>query len=395
MTSLQEEIYNGSRLALRLAGMTVFKVGANPLPHLTQSQASPYSFFDTGGIMKSIWKLLLAIGFLLQVVAGAAFADEHNKINLRLMSKKSVIGSDGCALAFWQRNRDPNKDKFAYVFYLNFHDAHPTPPIIKIGKKRYELDRVDFGSINVTDAYQVFRSADKKITVLLEILKTQQDNDYFVVEKAQLTFVMIGKLPFRMNVIGRMGCDDTEPVAKAAPVRASKPSNLDPNAVRLGREVTYSAFSQVPRHIVQLVRNNGEACDIDNGPEYASSFAISGAMTLWQLPCALYASNATSVLITALNGTKFANMLEVPEIPGNNSGEPNYALMNMVIKPKNAVVTTSNINTAGNCGTFERYQLIVTEGEAIEIKLLEARAKESCNGPVIAPENLPLLYQAN
>ncbi len=118
-------------------------------------------------------------------------------------------------------------------------------------------------------------------------------------------------------------------------------------------------------------------------------------MTLWQLPCALYSSNATSVLITALNGTKFANMLEVPNIPRQNSGEPNHELMNMVLKPKNALVTTSNINTAGNCGTFERYQLIVAEGEAIEIKLLEARAKESCKGPEISPENLPLLYRAN
>ena len=147
----------------------------------------------------------LAVGIIFQIFGSTAFADEHNKIDLRLMSKKSVIGSDGCGLGFWQKNRDPNKDKFAYVFYLNFHDAHPTPPIIKIGKKRYELDRVDFGSINATDAYQVFRSADKKITVLLEMLKTRQDNDYFEVEKAQLTFIMIGKLPFRMNVIWSNG----------------------------------------------------------------------------------------------------------------------------------------------------------------------------------------------
>ena len=349
--------------------------------------------------MKLALKICVAIGLLYPLITGAAFADEHNKIKLKLMTKKSVIGSDGCGLGLWQRNRDPNKDKFAYVFYLNFHDAHPTPPVIKIGKKRYELDRVDFGNINftATDAYQVFRSADKNITVLLEILKSHQEGDNFEVDKAQLTFIKIGKLPFRMNVIGRMGCEypDEEPNAKASPAQTSAPSNLDPNAVRLGREVTYSSFNKVPRHVVQLVRENREACDIDNGPEYASSYAISDAMTLWQLPCAIYASNATSVLITALNGTKFANMLEVPEIPGNSSGEPNYALMNMVMKPKNALVTTSNINTAGNCGSFERYQLIVAEGETIEIKLLEARATESCNGPAIAPENLPLLYRAN
>lgn len=349
--------------------------------------------------MKLALKICAAIGLLLHLLGGAAFADEHNKIDLRLLTKKSVIGSDGCGLGFWQKNRDPSKDKFAYVFYLNFHDAHPTPPIIKIGKKRYELDRVDFGNINATatDAYQVLRSADKKITVLLEIFKTHQDGDNFEVDKAQLTFVTVGKLPFRMNVKGRMGCEypDEEPVAKKAPKRSSARSNLDPNAVKLGREVSYSSFSKIPRHIVKLVRNNGEACDIDNGPEYASSFAISDAMTLWQLPCALYASNATSVLITALNGTKFANILEVPDIPGKSSGEPNFALMNMVIKAKNALVTTSNINTARNCGSFERYQLIVAEGESIEIKLLEARGKEGCSGPEIAPEKLPLLYRAN
>lgn len=347
--------------------------------------------------MKQILKICAVIILIWQMSTGTALADKHNKIDLRLMSKKSVIGSDGCGLGLWQRNRDPGKDKYAYVFYLNFHDAHPTPPMIKIGKKIYELDRVDFGNVNftATDANQVFRSAGKKITVLLEILKSHQNGNNFEIDQAEITFVMINKLPFKMTVKGRMGCEDTDEASAASPSPASRQTNLDPNAVKLGREVSYNSFSKVPRHVIQLVRKNREACDIDNGPEYASSFAISGAMTLWQLPCAIYASNATSVLITALNGTKFANMLEVPDIPGKSSGEPNYALMNMVMKPKNALVTTMNINTAGNCGSFERYQLIVAEGEAIEIKLLEARAKENCNGPAIKPENLPLLFQAN
>ncbi len=349
--------------------------------------------------MKLALEMFLALGLMLSAGFGTAHAANDNKIKLKLMTKKSVIGSDGCGFGLWQRNRDPNRDKYAYVFYLNIHDANLMPPVIKIGEKRHELERVNLGNINVTatDAYQVYRTADKKITLLLEIFKTRQNGDNFEIDKAQLTFVQIGKLPFRMNVKGRMGCDypDDEPVASAAPAKRAASPSLDPNAVRLGREVSYRSFRKVPRHILQQVRNIREACDIDNGPEFASRYAISNAMSLWQLPCALYASNASSVFITALNDSKLANTLEVPDRPGKGSGEPGYDIMNAVLDPSNATITSMNINAAGNCGSYQRYQLVVAEGEAIEIKLLEARGKTQCSGPPIEPKNLPLLYRAN
>ena len=39
--------------------------------------------------------IALAFGIVFQIFGSTAIADEHNKINLKLMTKKSVIGSDG------------------------------------------------------------------------------------------------------------------------------------------------------------------------------------------------------------------------------------------------------------------------------------------------------------
>ena len=60
----------------------------------------------------------------------AAFAADENKLDVRLLPKTAVKTSDGCAFALWQRNRDPHKDKYAYAFYVGFHDAHPLPDYI-------------------------------------------------------------------------------------------------------------------------------------------------------------------------------------------------------------------------------------------------------------------------
>ena len=138
----------------------------------------------------------------------------------------------------------------------------------------------------------------------------------------------------------------------------------------------------------------GEACDVENTSGAGMSYPISDAMTLWQLPCALYASNASSVFATALNGTPHAILLEVPDPQGGNSGEPSHDILNAVVTPGKGIITSSNINAAGNCGSIDHYQLVEADGESVELKLLESRNKQDCTGPSLEPGQFPVTYRA-
>jgi len=362
---------------------------------------------------------LLVISMLLP---SAVFAADDNKINLRLFGK-SVVGSyQGCSFALWQRNRDPGKDKFAYVFFVRFHDAQPMPALVKIGKKVLELEKVEIGikDSGLSDKFQLYRDAEKTTSLLIEIQEEKRVGDNTVVAKARLTFIQRNKFPFVMRVKGGFRCpeanskaanDDASAGAERGeqpvpgqpvsghpvpdkPGRAVLPTNLDPNGVRLGTKVEFNSLSKVPRHVLQVVRDNGNACNLDNVAGHGARYAISDAMTLWLVPCDIFAANSSGMLITALNGTKHAVGLSLPKRPGQGGGEPGYDMLWPVIHPKSGVVTVTSMGRRGDCGTVEHYQLIVAEGESVELKLLEVREKNDCNGVKVAPENLPLVYRA-
>lgn len=338
------------------------------------------------------------------------YAADKDKINLRLFGKSVLDGYQGCSFALWQRNRNPQKDKFAYVFYVRFHDSQPMAALVKIGKTILALDKVEIGikDSGLSDKFQLYRDQKKTTTLLIEIIQETRVGDNTNVSKARLTFIQPNKYPFSMTVKGGFRCqtsgDDSgasseeqpKPVkklAKKAGKRAYLPPNLDSNAVRLGRKENFNQLSEVPRHVQRVVRDNGEACNLDNVPGAGSKYAISDAMTLWVMPCDLFASNSSVMLVTALNGTKHAIGLEIPKRPGR-SGEPGYDMLWPVFHPRSGVVVVSAMGRQGDCGTVEYYQLIVAEGESVELKLLEVREKSDCNGVKVRPENLPLVYRA-
>lgn len=361
--------------------------------------------------MKSgLFALILVFAVVFQT---QAFAADRDKINLRLFGKSALDGYQGCSFALWQRNRDPETDKFAYVFHVRFHDAHPMPALVKIGKQVLELEKVEIGvkDSGLSDKFQLYRDARNTTTLLVEIRKEERVGDQTFVSDARLTFVQRNKYPFVMRVKGGFRCpkrkgddaadamadaaSDTAPVGKPAktPRRVYLPPNLDRDGVKLGRKVEFSKLSQVPRHVRKVVSDNGEACNLDNVPGAGAKYAISDAMTLWVVPCDLFASNSSVMLVTALNGTRHAIGLEIPKRPGRG-GEPGYDIAWPVIYPRAGVVKVSAMGRRGDCGTVEFYQLVVVEGEAVELKLLEVREKNDCDGVRVRPENLPLVYRA-
>ncbi len=361
--------------------------------------------------------LIVAIGVVFAQAgwSGELQAAEDRKINVRLFGKQTLKGYEGCYLALWQSNRSPDKDKFAYVLFVRFFDAHPAPALVRIGKNVLELDKADTGLNNSTilDKVQLFRSPDNSTKALLEMIDTARADNLTRINKAQLTFIQRGKLPFVMSVKGRAGCDDKKDQSDAAqaqvapapkPVKSqaaktqAKPArrrlNLDPAAVRLDRGIEFNSLREVPGPVRKLVEDNSAACDNKNTTGSGVRYAISDAMTLWQMPCAIYASSASAVFVTALNGTPYANLVELPGRPGEQTNEPRYDILNPVVDYKRALVSAYDVNSRGTCGTVEHFQLIVVEGEAVEFKLLEQRKKPDCAGREMDPDNFPLTYRA-
>ena len=359
---------------------------------------------------RGFWGLVIAFLFGLSfvVIAGAANAGEEDKINIRLFGKSALDGYKGCSFALWQRNRDPQKDKSAYVFYVRFHDAHPMPALVKINKNVLELEKIEIGikDSGLSDKFQLYRDEKKTTSVLVEIQEEKRTGDSTDVSRARLTFIQKNKYPFVMIVKGGFRCpardsgaasnDNATPesIESKSKKRVYLPPNLDANAVRLGRKVAFNKLSQVPRHVLKVVRDNGSACNLDNVPGAGERYSISDAMTLWVVPCDLFAASSSVMLVTALNGTKHAIGMEIPKRPGQSGSVAAYDMLRPVIHPKSGVVTVSAMGRQGDCGTVEHFQLIFAEGQSVELKLLEVREKNDCNGVKVGRENLPLVYRA-
>ena len=70
------------------------------------------------------------IGFftLAMVALGSpALADDTNDIDLKLFGENVIQGWDGCRLGLWQRNRNPDEDRYAYVLFAPIPDGEALP----------------------------------------------------------------------------------------------------------------------------------------------------------------------------------------------------------------------------------------------------------------------------
>jgi hypothetical protein len=134
-------------------------------------------------------------------------------------------------------------------------------------------------------------------------------------------------------------------------------------------------------------------CEPETTAGYSSAYAINDEMTLWQIPCNLYASHASSVF--AVSWTYYpdhATVLLFPAPPG--SGQPEYAgILGATVDPATASVTSVSLDSGGDCGVYEKFELHDAEGETVEFVLRELRRKQTCDGIESDPAAYPLIYE--
>ena len=323
-------------------------------------------------------------------------AQDDNRISLKLFGKDVVETYDGCSFALWQDDKVPEKDKYAYVFYAPIHDAAELPGWVKIGTKVHEFARQDVSDAgpDLLAPYQLYKSGDDKSWMIMEIKKQYQDGNDLIVELAELTFVQPKKHPFTSVVKGKYGCPQS---AYDAVEQTAEYSSLDGDPISLKLTNEFSEIGAIPKPIRKYIYSNYESCDLEMTAGYSAQYAISDQMSLWMVPCALYASSATSNFFIALNDNPEHFTAVYANHPANLNGFENGDLKEMlnasVVEETGSIIAMED--SSSGCGSYWKYQLRAVEGEAVEAFLAEYRTKQDCDGNQVEPKNLPIVYMAD
>lgn len=324
-----------------------------------------------------------------------AIAETADQVALEHFGQELIQPYDGCRLAFWSGNGSTRLQDLSYYFFAPFNDGEMLPAWIKLGGRIEELERKDaVGANGLFDSYQLFQNTPGTVTLILEINDHSIEGDIETVADAKITVIKKGKVPFIASRLkGHLFC----PSAYVDQVESEFDQSFEESPgdpISLYLSVDHDNFNEVPEPIINHLNSNMPDCDLSSVPEHAISHKISENMTLWKLPCALYARNTSSVFFTALddNPNHFAP-LEVAEWPLSSKGT-RATLLNAKIEHESATISSVSLGPQSDCGTFEVHQLRAVEGEAIELRLVEYRSKAICDGKQTPPKAFPLIYLA-
>jgi len=237
---------------------------------------------------------MLVVGIGL-VLASGALADAPSKdIDLRLFQSSEIIGNQGCSVRLWQSDRDPAKDKFAYLFDESLlgqnHVRHSTR--IKIGGDVKSLRRVATGGKTTgfgVFEYQLYQLPEPNEFVVLELQLAEKKIGAVDIGAGKLTVVLDGKPIFRVAVKGKAGCmtpDTVPPLAKDSPA-----SGISRSASSTGQRTAVAACLEAAKSTdiptsfecdwKQVLQNSGGATF--SGEYKLRAKGADGVMTILEL----------------------------------------------------------------------------------------------------------------
>lgn len=357
-----------------------------------------------GAQMKINLALSAAYFLGMSLVGGnmALAADDDIRVSLKLFGKEDIEqGIDPCRFSLWQDDRDPETDRYAFLFHANaINDGYQGPARIKVGETVHALYQLAEGgeSINGLSSHYLYATEDREIRVHVEIGDAGLSGELYRIKDADMTVIQKGKVPFVASAKGHLGClQPRTQSAKAAPVREPETRVPGPpNGISIGRQTILDDMSQLPPEAVQLVRENaGDECDVDGFHAWGGArYVINDYYLLWEVPCISAAYQAATALVITQNPPQgWGNLLTLPNPPGEN-GEIYQAMNADILGPKGFIRTTSLNRGVGDCGSYRVHRLIDAPGEVLELELLEFREKSDCDGIEMAPKDWPLIFQA-
>ncbi len=332
-------------------------------------------------------------------------------VDLKLFETSEADRSKGCTVALWQANRDPDSDKFAYIFIeqLTGRNNARQPARIKISGQSVAITRVATGG--TTNGYNLFEYQLYKLPaedefVVLELKLGELMGEAVAVESGTMSVVQKGRQVFRASVKGGAGCM-TAPItaapATAAPAtpRAAAPAPVKvapPAASPAAGEVTPGMFqryavraNEVPRVMVQAAMKQF-GCEAAILRRPVVGYQMSEESALWQLSCGEYGGKNISVvfaLVYLTNPSAQYSFVKLGLPKGVERGLGDYTLMDPKWDMKTRIVTGVYMEGGGaDCGQYERYRVTPEGG----LQVVELRMREMCDGKRFKPEEMPLVY---
>lgn len=328
-------------------------------------------------------------------LSSGAVAQESRKIDLRLFGKNVVADYAGCHLAFWQANKSPQADNYSYVLYAPFNDGEELPAWMKVGKDVYELSRQDDGMPEGQglEPLRLYRTSKGTYTVLVEVIEQHLDGGNILVDRGRLIITQQDHDPFVISVKGGLLCPKSEQAGAAS--QNTMEDILNGSMISLSAGRPFDSLSAVPKGVLDVIRQDAPDCEPASTAGSGMRYAVSDDVSLWEVPCNLYARTGSSVYVSAFNeNSDYSNLLIFPATPGREANGEHYEIRNPQMNASDATVVSAYYDGDGSCGSYEAYQLRAVEGEALEFFLLEYREKPQCDGKASDAKTFPLVYSS-
>lgn len=333
------------------------------------------------------------------------------RIELKLFDKAEVDRSKGCSVVLWQDDRDPDKDRYAYLFVEPLGANHVrTVARVKIGNEILMFTRIAVGGRAFgygLHPWQTYQRGNETSYLLLNLKLEDEPGEIVDIVEGRMTVIQSGKPPFVATVKGNAGCKTPAAPAPAPSRRGEAPSPgpasppaarpSAPNSAPLAPSVP-AMFekhavpgSRIPRGMIGVaVQRMG--CEETVMRKGGTGYYLSEESSLWEIPCARFAYQGSSVFAIVYTPEPAKNftyvMFDGPK--GRVRSTDSNQLMNPRWDMARRIVTGISLGRgAGDCGVYERHRL----GEDGQFTLIEYREKENCDGIATKPEAYPLIFR--
>lgn len=224
---------------------------------------------------------LVTLLWCLVVMALPVVAEPNATIDLKLFEKSEVDRSKGCTVVLWQDDRDPEADKFAYLFAETLVDKKHTrqPARMKIGKTVTTLTRVATGGKTTgydLYEYQLYRMPTPGEFVVMDLKLAEEEGESVDVISGTVILIMKGKPVFRATVKGNAGCMTP---AAVAPARKPAPAPTA-GAAKSASSPPKNALAACEAAAEKANEPTNFACDWKKAIALAPGFSLTGKYTI-------------------------------------------------------------------------------------------------------------------
>ncbi len=323
---------------------------------------------------------------------------DETKLDLKLFDKAEVDRSKGCSVALWQSNRDPDNDRYAFIFSeaLTGQNHVRQPARIKVGEKVLPMTRVAIGG-KVGGyglyPYQLYRLGEGDGFAVLDLKLGEIEGEAVEIESGTLTVSMAGKQQARVTVKGGAGCMTAAVAAPPTPAPQAAAAAAPPSSVPAGLFSRYTVRpNQIPRTLPATLKSRF-GCDPEILKTGVTGFQMSEESAIWELPCQRFniQANAVYALVYLPEPSQNLRFLSFKAPPGKKRTSAPGELMSPEWDVKTRTVTGTALGRSeGDCGVYERHRV----GPDGEFVLVEYREKVACDGKASKPEQFPLVYRA-